>query len=106
MINSLAALLIAASPWKPDILVRFEVGPYRPAIDEGLNGLTPYRDLFGEQPGVFLRPTIAALWNQPLGTFGLKLSAGWFYDSERSFIDDGRLPTTSPSRSGGRTSIR
>jgi hypothetical protein len=101
----LLALAMFAFP-RPEVVLRFEVGPYRPGIDAELSGKTPFEDIFGDGPGALLQPAIGVLFAEPLGTIGLELGAGWFCVSERALVDDGGAPSGSSRRSGGKTSLR
>lgn len=89
-----AALLAALPAWGQDSVVVEEkvslqsprsggvvlrLGGYKPLIDEeeGLNGRTPYKDIFGDESLLLFEAELQRYFYQGIGTAGVGLSAGY-----------------------------
>lgn len=81
---------------------------YRPGIDDGLGGATPYADLFGDGRGPLLGGYLGvALPLVPDLTLTFTAAVSHFGDSAYAFVDDGGdgVLASGDARSGGETSF-
>ncbi len=111
MITSLLVLLAAVpadvTP-APRLILGAELSLYRPGIDGGLSGATPYADLFGSGRDPLVGGRAGAAW--PLVedlTLTFTLGVSHYGNSAQAFVDDGGdgQRASGDRRSGGETTI-
>ncbi|MFO0725133.1 MAG: MXAN_2562 family outer membrane beta-barrel protein [Myxococcota bacterium] len=92
----------------PTVLVGFEGTIYRPAVDTGLGGATPYADVFGTGRGPLLGGELGCAFPilPDLALTGT-IELSHFGTSAYAFVDDsgGSTPASTGQRSGGKTSL-